>query len=255
VAYTTGMTRAGQEADRPLSGPACFATTHWSVVLAAGDSGSPQAAEALETLCRTYWYPLYAYVRRCGYGHEDAQDLSQEFFARLLAKDYLARADPHKGRFRSFLLTGIKHLLCDEHDKAHRLKRGGRQKVISFDEQAAKERYRLESVDALTPDRMFERSWATTLLGDAARRLQEEYSAAGRGELFEQLTEFRLDTPEQRSYAEVAEGLGLSESAVKSAIRRLRQRHQELVREAIAQTVADPAEVDEEIRYLLRLLA
>jgi RNA polymerase sigma-70 factor (ECF subfamily) len=247
--------RPEDENAEPQAQGGAFATTHWSVVLAAGQRDSPQADAALEKLCRTYWYPLYAYVRRCGYGHEDAQDLTQEFFARLLAKDYVARADPHKGRFRSFLLTGIKNLLCDEQDKAHRLKRGGRQKVVSFDEQAAEDRYRLEPADELTPERVFERSWAATLLADAACRLREEYVASGQAELYEQLTEFRLDAPEQRAYADVAEQLGMSESAVKSAIWRLRQRHQEIVREEIAQTVDDPAEVDAEIRHLLRVLA
>jgi RNA polymerase sigma factor (sigma-70 family) len=235
-------------------GSGLFATTHWSVVLAAGREESAQAGEALERLCRAYWYPLYAYVRRWGYGPEDAQDLTQEFFARLLAKDYLTRADPHKGRFRSFLLAGLKNLLCDERDKQGRLKRGGRQQVISFDERVAEGRYGLEPVNELTPERLFERSWGATLLERAASRLREEYVAAGKAELYEQLTEFRLDAPEQRPYAEVAAQLGLSESAVKSAIYRLRQRHHELVREEIARTLADPAEVDDEIRYLLGVI-
>jgi RNA polymerase sigma factor (sigma-70 family) len=233
---------------------AAFATTHWSVVLAAGYRESPQAAEALEKLCRTYWYPLYACVRRRGYGPEDAQDLTQEFFARLLAKDYLARADPEAGKFRSFLLTGLKRLLCDEWDKSRRLKRGGGRQVLSFDEKLAEDRYRLEPVDNVTPEVLFERSWAATLLERAAGRLREEYQAAGRAELYEQLTEFQLDASQPRTYAEAATQLGLSHSAVKSAIHRLRQRHLQLVRDEIAQTVADPAEVDEEIRYLLGVI-
>jgi DNA-directed RNA polymerase specialized sigma24 family protein len=234
---------------------AAFATTHWSVVLAAGRGESPRAAEALEQLCGTYWYPLYACVRRQGYGPDDAEDLTQEFFARLLASDYLARADPHSGKFRSFLLTGLKRFLCDQWDKAHRLKRGGGQRVISFDQQSAEERYRLEPTDQLTPERLFERSWAATLLERAAARLRDEYLAAGKAELFHQLTEFRLDVPEQRAYATVAAELGLGESALKSAIHRLRQRHLQLVRDEIAQTVAEPAEVDEEIRYLLGVIS
>ena len=233
---------------------AAFATTHWSVVLTAGRGESPRAAEALEQLCGTYWYPLYACVRRQGYNPDDAQDLTQEFFAHLLASDYLTRADPQSGKFRSFLLTGLKHFLCDQWDKAHRLKRGGGRKLISFDQQTAEERYRLEPADLLTPERLFERSWAATLLERAAGRLRDEYAAAGKAELYNQLTEFRLDVSEQRAYAEVAAELGLSESALKSAIRRLRQRHLQLVRGEIAQTVANPGEVDEEIRYLLTVV-
>lgn len=241
-------------AEEQGKGAAAFATTHWSVVLAAGHGESSQAAEALERLCGTYWYPLYAYVRRQGNSPEDAQDVTQEFFARLLAKDYLARADPAEGKFRSFLLTGLKRLLWDEWDKSRRLKRGGGQKIISFDEKTAEDRYQLEPVDQVTPEVLFERSWTATLLERAATRLREEYRAAGRAELHEQLTEFQLDGAQERTYAEVAAQLGLSQSAVKSAIRRLRQRHLELVRAEIAQTVANPAEVDEEIRHLLGVI-
>jgi len=232
-----------------------FGTTHWSIVLAAGQRESPQAAAALEELCHNYWYPLYACVRRQGYSPEDAQDLTQGFFAQLLARNYLARADPHRGRFRSFLLSGMKRFLCDEWDKSRRLKRGGGQRVVSFDEQAAEERYRLEPPDELTPERLFERAWTAALLERAARRLREEYVGAGKAELYEQLTQFRLDAAEQPAYAEAAAELGLSDSAVKSAIHRLRQRHLQLVREEIAQTVADPAELDEEIRHLLGVIS
>lgn len=249
------MASSGEETEQAEAQRGVFATTHWSVVLAAGQRDTPQSAAALERLCSTYWYPLYAYLRRWGSNPEEAQDLTQEFFARLLAKDYLAKADPQKGKFRTFLLAGLKNLVCDELDKAGRLKRGGGQAVISIDEQAAEGRYGLEPVDELTPERLFERSWGTTLLERVASRLREEYVAAGKGELYEQLTEFRLDASEQRAYAEVAAVLGLSESAVKSAIRRMRQRHHQLVREEIAQTVADPSEVDEEIRYLLGVMA
>jgi RNA polymerase sigma factor (sigma-70 family) len=246
--------------DRKVIGPrlshgGMFATTQWSLVLAAGHRGDDaRASEALEVLCRIYWYPLYAYVRRRGCTPGDAEDLTQEFFGRLLARDYLARANPLAGKFRSFLLAGINYLLCDEQDKARRLKRGGGQKVISFDGEAADVRYRLEPVDRMTPERVFERSWVATLLERAAHQLRVEYEAAGKAVLYEQLTEFRLDAQGQRAYGEVAVQLGQSESAVKSAILRLRRRHRQLVREEIAQTVADPSDVDDEIRYLLRIL-
>jgi RNA polymerase sigma factor (sigma-70 family) len=249
------MTGAGDGVERLHTAQASFATTHWSVVLAASDPGAPHAAEAIDRLCRTYWFPLYTYARRWGCDPEEAQDLTQEFFARILAREYLAKADPQKGRFRSYLLTGLKNLICDERDKAGRLKRGGGRKVISFDEQDAEGRYRLEAADNMTPERIFERTWTMTLLAQAVARLRDEYVASGKAELYEQLTEFRLDGPGQRAYAEVAAQLGLSESAVKSAIHRLRQRHHELVREEIAQTVAEPAEVDEEIRHLLEVMA
>ena len=255
VRYNLGMAADYYRAEEAGSAAAAFATTHWSVVLAVGHSESPQAAEALEKLCGVYWYPLYACVRRQGYAPEDAQDLTQEFFARLLARDYLARANPQCGKFRSFLLTGLKRFLCDEWDKAHRLKRGGGQKAISFDSQLAEERYRLEPVEPMTPERLFERSWAMTLLEQAACRLQQEYVSAGKADLYQQLTDFRLDVPEQPAYAQAATHLGLSESAVKSAIHRLRQRHLLLVREEITQTLDNPAAVDEEIQYLLRVIA
>jgi DNA-directed RNA polymerase specialized sigma24 family protein len=249
------MSADHHRAEETGGGAAAFGTTHWSVVIAASHRESPQAAEALEKLCSTYWYPLYACVRRQGYSPEDAQDLTQDFFTRLLARDYLARADPHWGKFRSFLLAGLERFLCDEWDKVHRLKRGGGQKAISFDAQLAEERYRLEPVEPMTPERLFERSWAMTLLEHAAGRLRQEYVSAGKADQYEQLTDFRLDVPEQPAYAQAATHLGLSESAVKSAIYRLRQRHHQLVREEIVQTLADPAEVDEEIQYLLKVIA
>ena len=229
-----------------------FATTHWSVVLAAAHGGD-DASAALEQLCRIYWLPLYAYVRRHGYSHADAEDLTQEFFARLLARGYLARADPAKGRFRSFLLAGIKYLLCDERDKARRLKRGAAEVVLPLDA-GAEARHRRVADDTLTPDRMFERAWLSALLTQAAERLRDEYVDAGQGALFGALVEFRLDGDSSLSYAEVAERLGQSQSAVKSAIWRLRQRHHQLVREEIARTVADPSEIDDEIRHLLSIV-
>jgi RNA polymerase sigma factor (sigma-70 family) len=238
----------------PLSPRAEFATTHWSVVMAAGDRANPAATEALERLCRTYWYPLYAYVRRRGYEAADAEDFTQEFFARLLAGDYLARANPEKGRFRAFLLSGIKYLLSDERDKARSLKRGGAAPRISFDQADAEQRYRLEPLDTLTPERAFEKTWVATLLDGAGRRLRGEYLAAGKGELYERLNGFCLQGSGQPSYAEEAARLHITESAVKSAIWRLRQRHQEIVREEVAQTLDDAEDMDDEIRYLLQVI-
>jgi RNA polymerase sigma-70 factor (ECF subfamily) len=248
------MVGMGNIAENAASAPSLFATTHWSVVLAAGQRDSPQSATALEQLCRGYWYPLYAYVRRRGHKPEDAQDLTQEFFARLLAREYLRRADPARGKFRTFLLTALNGFLCDEWDKAGRQKRGGHRPMISFDGPTAEDRYRLEPMDESTPERLYERAWALSLLERAAGRLRDEYASVGRAELYAQLTDFRLDGAADCSYATAAARLGLSESAVKSAIHRLRERHQQLVLEEIANTLADPAELEAEVRYLLRVV-
>jgi RNA polymerase sigma factor (sigma-70 family) len=235
-------------------GQPLFATTHWSVVLAATDTDTPEAAVALEGLCRTYWYPLYAYVRREGYSPADAQDLTQEFFARLLARNSLARVAPDKGRFRSFLLAAMRHFLCDQLDRARTVKRGGRAEILSLDAQEAEQRYRLEPVDHLDAERIYERRWATILLDQALERLRAESAAAGKEELFEHLRRFVAGDREV-TFGEVAFGLGLSEAAIKSAVHRLRQRYRELVREEIGRTVADPAEINAEIRYLIQLMS
>jgi RNA polymerase sigma factor (sigma-70 family) len=232
-----------------------FATTHWSVVLAARVQGSPQAAEALEKLCRAYWYPLYAYVRRRGYTSEDAQDLTQEFFARLLRKNYPAQADRAKGKFRSFLLLTLSHFLADEHDRTAAQRRGGGQIVISLDEQSPENRYCLEPADERSPERIFERRWAQTVLDRAIARLQAEFVDDDRAEIYEVLKAFQPGEQNTPSYAEAATCLGVSESAVRSMIHRLRRRHRELVREEIAQTVSTSAEVDEELRHLIAVIA
>jgi RNA polymerase sigma factor (sigma-70 family) len=231
-----------------------FTTTHWSVVLAAGQLDAPQANEALEKLCRTYWYPLYAYARREGFCAADSQDLTQEFFARLLSKNYLGQVAPQKGRFRSFLLASLRHFLSDQRDRARAAKRGGGAEIFSLDAQDAENRYRLEPVDRMDAEKIFERWWAMTLLEQALMRLREESVIAGKGELFECLRDFVAGESEI-SCGEVAVELGQTESAVKSAVYRLRQRYRALVREEIAQTVADPAEVDEEIRYLITVMS
>jgi RNA polymerase sigma-70 factor (ECF subfamily) len=231
-----------------------FATTHWSVVLEAGQHVSNEANLALEILCRTYWYPLYAYVRRKGYDAHVAQDLTQEFFARLLARNYLSVADRNRGKFRSFLLSCLEHFLAREWTKAHAQKRGGGQTLFSLDETDAESRYLLEPAHELTAEKIFDRRWATTLLDHAMARLREECLASQKGELFEKTQNHLSGEKGEASYAELAVALGMSQGAIKVAVHRLRQRYGELVRAEIAQTVANPEEVDEELRYLFAVL-
>ncbi len=234
---------------------AAFVTTHWSVVLDAADQDSPQARAALEQLCRTYWYPLYAYVRRCGYSHEDAQDLTQGFLLQLLERHSFARADASKGRFRSFLLGGLNYFLSDERDRASAQKRGGGRPALSFmDPQVADERYRLEPVDEHSPDKLFERRWAVALLDQVLARLEQEYREAGKLELFQRLRGFLVAGTGEESYAEVGAQLGLSGEAVRKTLQRMRHRYYELFREEVAHTVAGPAEVEEELRYLYTVI-
>jgi RNA polymerase sigma-70 factor (ECF subfamily) len=232
-----------------------FTTTHWSVVLAAGLSESPQAAQALETLCGTYWYPLYAYVRRRGHGHEDAQDLTQAFLLQLLERKSFARVDRGRGRFRSFLLAGLNYFLADAHDHASAQKRGGGQPALSFDAQTAERRYRLEPEDDRSPDKLFERQWALALLDQVLTRLEKEFCKTGKAELFQQLRVFLVAGRGEAIYTQVATELGLSREAVKKAVHRMRHRYYALFREAIAQTVSDPAQVADEMRYLCAVMA
>ena len=229
-----------------------FATTHWSVVLAAGQQALPQAAEALENLCRAYWYPLYAFVRRRGYSPEDAQDLTQGFLASLLSTPALGSVHPTKGRFRSFLLASLNHFLANEWDKARTLKRGGGQPAISLD--TAETRYRAEPSENMSPDRIFERQWALTLLAQVTAHLRDDYHAAGKGPLFDALQIYLSGDKGLPPYRETADKLGVSLDALKKAVERLRQRYGELLRQEIAQTVSGPGEVDEEIRYLRTVL-
>ena len=232
-----------------------FATTHWTVVLEAGRSDSPQAAAALETLCRAYWYPLYSFVRRQVRDPQTAQDLTQEFFARLLAKDSLAGVDRRKGRFRSFLLAALKHFLADEWDRWRRLKRGGGQPLLSLDETTAEGRYRLEPAHDLTPERQYDRRYALTVLDRVLARLEEEFAAAGKRPLFEALQGSLVGDENVAPYTETGKRLHMSEAAVKVAAHRLRQRYRELLRAEIADTVASPAEIEDELRQLLAALA
>ncbi len=236
-------------------GAAQFATTHWSVVIAAGGEDVPQRSEALEKLCQSYWYPLYAYVRRRGFGPEDAQDLTQEFFVRLLRKNFPAQADRAKGKFRSFLLLTLNHFLADEFDRATACKRGGGQALIPLDGDMAEGRYLKEPAENLSPEKLFERRWAQSILENAIQRLREEYRAENQSEAYEVLKAFEPGEQLTLSYAEAAGRLGISESALKSKIHRLRLRHRELVREEIAQTVCTSTEIDEELRHLISVLS
>jgi len=220
-----------------------FAATRWTIVLAAGHGTSPQAGRALEELCRTYWYPLYAYVRRRGYESHEAEDLTQEFFARLLAKKYLADVDREKGRFRSFLLASLKHFLANEWDRAHAQKRGGGQTLVSLD---AETRYQREPVDEASADKLLDRAWAVALLDQVLARLEMESEP----KQFAALKAFLTVGQDAIPYAEVAGKLGTTEGAVKVAVHRLRKRYRALLREEIAHTVASPAEIDDEIRHL-----
>ncbi len=231
-----------------------FATTHWSVVLAAGDQESPQAAAALEYLCNRYWYPIYAYVRRQGHSPEDAQDLTQEFFARFLARKSLAGVQRGRGRFRSYLLGALKHFLADEWDRQRRLKRGGQFFHVPFDAAAGEGRYLLEPADERSPDRLFERRWALALLELVWRQLQSEYQAAGKERLFARLRGFLTAGTAGESYRAVAGELLMTEGAVRVAVHRLRQRYGELFRQAVAETVEKPEDIPEEMRHLVAVL-
>ena len=232
-----------------------FTTTHWSVVLAAGEGTDAHKAEALDQLCRTYWYPLYAYVRRQGRTPEDAQDLTQDFFAHLLANGFPRGAKAERGRFRSFLLASVRHFLVDHHRHAAAAKRGGGQFQISLDTHEAEARLSLEPREVMNPESLYEREWAMTLLERARSRLRQEYSAAGKADLYERLKGLPLSGKSERSLQQVATQLGLTESALKSALHRLRARYRELVYEEVAHTVASPSELKEEARHLIAVIS
>ncbi len=232
-----------------------FTATHWSVVLAAAHHESPQAAEALETLCRTYWYPLYAYIRRQGYDVADAQDLTQSFFAHILSRRFLQRASRDKGKFRSFILGSLKFFLADELAKLQAMKRGGGQSLVFLDAKSAEERYRLEPVEPMDPEKLFQRRWAMTLLDRVLERLEAEFAQAGKRRTLEHLREFLLGERGSATYQQVAATLGMAEGAVKMAVHRMRQRYRELFREEIAQTVANPTEIEEETQHVFAALS
>jgi len=235
-----------------LQGPSQFPTTRWTLVVAAGDPRRKEARSALVSLCENYWYPLYAYLRRRGYPADQAQDLTQGFFIRMLEGRYLDRADPEKGRFRSFLLSSLKFFVADEEDRDRARKRGGGQ-LVPLEFSSGEERYQREPGHDETPERIFERRWALSVLDRVVERLHEEFVQHGRPEHFERLKIFLLgqsDAP----YAALAREMNTSEGALKVAIHRLRKRYRELFRQEIADTVADPAEVESELRYLAAVL-
>jgi RNA polymerase sigma factor (sigma-70 family) len=244
-----------QEAVGTSASAGGFTTTHWSVVVAAADAPSPESAAALETLCRAYWFPLYAYVRRQCSSPEEAQDLTQEFFARLLDKKYVGHAHPELGKFRTFLLTSLKHFLVSEWRKTERLKRGGGQALISWDADAAEQGYAAEPPGELTSEKIYEKRWAIALMERVLARLRDEYHAADRDRLFEQLKTCVWGDESPRPYAAIATELGLTEGAVKAIVHRLRQRCRELLRAEIAQTVARPEEIDDELRHLIEVFS
>ena len=221
--------------------------------MAAKDRGSPQAQDALASLCASYWYPLYAFIRRQDFSADQSQDLTQEFFARLLEKDFLAAVDREQGKFRSFLLAACKHFLANERDRERAQKRGGGRQLLSLDFDAADERYRREPAHGHTPERLFERRWALTLLDQVLARLRQESVERGQEKLFDRLKVF-LTGEAGPAYRQVAKELGLSEGAVKVAVHRLRGRYRELLREEIGRTVVTAAEIDDEIRDLFAAL-
>jgi RNA polymerase sigma-70 factor (ECF subfamily) len=234
-------------------GPAVFATTHWSVVLEA-QGESPAAQEALGKLCRTYWRPIYGYVRRHGAGTEDAEDLTQGFFALLLERKDLNSVRKEKGRLRSYLLASVKHFLADESRRAMALKRGKGQRLIPFDDIQKGERIETERFDRLTADQIYERRWAFTVLEQVMTRLREEYRSGGNLRFFDQMKKMLMDEPDRPSQAQVASEFGLTENAVKQAFYRFRQRYQALLREEIAHTVAMPGDVEDELRHLIAVV-
>ncbi|MHC4878755.1 MAG: RNA polymerase sigma factor [Planctomycetota bacterium] len=234
--------------------PARFATTRWSLVVSAGDPTDEGRDKALASLCENYWYPLYAYVRRRGRNAEDARELTQEFFVQLLDREWLQAADQERGRFRSFLLTAFKRFLSKERDRANAQKRGGGTRVFSLNVDAAEERYQREPADDRTPESIYERRWALTLLDHVLASLQTEYDERGKRELFDQLRVYIAGESKTATYADVAVALRMTEGAVKVAVHRLRQRYRELLVAEVAHTVEADGSVDDELKRLLAAL-
>lgn len=233
---------------------ATFKTTHWSTIVNAGGTDCDPARNALASLCATYWYPLYVYVRRQGHNPDDAQDLVQGFFAQAIEKAYFSAADPEKGRFRSFLLLTLKRYMANEHAKASRQKRGGGVQLVSIDVEETETRYKAEPVDPMTPEKAYDRRWAETVLRRVLDHLGNEFVVAGKGKTFEALKMCLDGDRRGTSYAQLGEELDMSEGAIAVAVHRLRQRYRDLLRREIAQTVATPEMVDEEIQQLFQAL-
>jgi RNA polymerase sigma factor (sigma-70 family) len=248
---TDGNFRSGSHADQFLGSD--FTTTHWTVVRQA-NGDSPQAAAALETLARAYWYPLYAYVRRNGNSPHDAQDLTQAFFARLLEHGYIQRADRDQGRFRTFLLSSLNNYLHNDWKRENCEKRGGGQAILSLDAETAETRFSLEPYVEQPPDSLYDRGWAATLLERALTTLRAEFEQSGKLDLFERLKVFVWGDKSALSYAEMAVQLNMTEGAIKVSVHRLRQRYGELLRAEVAQTVSTPEEVNDELRYLISIV-
>lgn len=243
-----------------VSGPgadrgARFPTTHWSVVLRAGATNDEASGRALATLCEAYWFPLYVFVRRRGYDREDAQDLTQGFFAKVLEKGYFGEADQDRGKFRTFLLTSLKHFLSNEADRARAKKRGGGRPQLSLDFETAEGSLRLEPADNLTPEKVFERQWAEAVLEKALGRLRLGSTRTGKEEIFDRLRGFLTTADAQAPYSDLARDLKTTEGAVRTAVHRLRKSFAEAVRAEIAQTVDDPKEVEEEIQNLFAVFS
>jgi RNA polymerase sigma-70 factor (ECF subfamily) len=232
-----------------------FATTHWSVVLAAGKSSSAQQKKALETLCQSYWFPLYAFLRRRGYDSHQAEDYTQGFFADILEKHDLRAADPERGKFRSFLLATLKHFLSDERDRAYAKKRGGGRKLLSLDFQEAESQYHLEPADRLSPEKLFEKSWALTVLEKTMVSLRADSARRGKEDVFDHLKVYLTTEKDEIPYRDMAEKLKMSEGSVRVTVHRLRRHYREILRDEIAQTVATEDQIDEEIRQLFTALA
>jgi RNA polymerase sigma factor (sigma-70 family) len=250
---TTSPDRPSTRSDAPQR--AIFVTTHWSVVQRASCESTTRARAALEKLCQTYWYPLYAYVRRRGHSPEDAKDLTQAFFLRLLEQQSLANANPDLGRFRSFLLGALNHFLISEWQKSQSKRRGGGHEIFSLDWVAAERRFDLEPADHATPDRAYDKQWATSLLNEVLRQLEDEYRREQKSELFQALKQTLTGPRESQPYADLAGPLGMNEGALRVAVHRLRKRYRALLQAEIANTVTSSEEAKEEMAYLLRAMA